>query len=421
MPLTATACRQLPAKEKAYKKGDQGGLYLLVQPSGSKHWHMSYRLDGKEKKLSFGPFHDDPQRGVTLAEARIKRDVAKKAINDGIDPGATKKAAKLDRATLKVTFGEKADDFLAKQKAEGLGEKSITRTERMIRYLKADFGDRAYDDVARQEFRPDLLAFLKKYEKAGTIETVHRLRSTAEQIFDYGDTKGTGINPARDMHKQLIRKNVTSRPALTEPTRAAKLFKTIAAPFPGARFDDVVGLGLRFVAYTAARPGEAGFIEWPEIDFNSALWTIPAHKVKMRNDPARKDDPHLVPLSKQALAILAKVRDLTGDRQYAFSCGQDEPISDNSLNKRLRLLKYDTATEQCAHGFRTIFSTLLNLETDDNDRQIWDADAIELQLSHVNSDSTRAIYNRTGPMSLIKQRARMMQHWADRIDGMISA
>jgi len=417
--LTATVCRQLPAKEKAYKKGDEGGLYILVQPTGSKHWHMSYRVDGKEKKLSFGPYHDDPERGVTLAEARVKRDVAKKAISQGIDPNAAKKAARLDRVAVEVTFGDKADDFLARQKAEGLGEKSITRTERMIRYLKAEFGDRPYADTARQEFRPELLAFLKKYEKTGKLETVHRLRSTTEQIFDYGDVQGTGINPARNLHKQLIKKKVKSRPALTDPAKAAKLFKTIAAPFPGARFDDVVGLGLRFVGYTAARPGEAGFLEWPEINFDSALWTIPPHKVKMRNDPERKDDPHFVPLSRQAVAILKQVKELTGERQYAFSCSKDEAISDNSLNTRLRLLGYNTKMEQCAHGFRSIFSTLLNLETDENDRQIWDNDAIELQLSHVNSDSTRAIYNRTGPASLIKQRARMMQHWADRVDGMI--
>jgi integrase len=417
--LTATVCRQLPAKDKPYKKGDQNGLYLLVQPSGSKHWHMSYRLDGKEKKLSFGPFHDDPQRGVTLAEARIKRDVAKKAISQGIDPNAVKKAAKLDRAT-RATFGDKADDFLAKQTAEGLGEKSITRTERMIRYLKADFGTRPYDEVARQEFRPELLAFLKKYEKAGKLETVHRLRSTAEQIFDYADAKGAGINPARNLNKQLIKKKPKSRPALVEPTKVAKLFKTISSPFPGARFDDVVGLGLRFVGYTAARPGEVAALEWPDINFTSAVWTIPPHKVKMRNDPQRKDDPHLVPLSQQAVAILRQVKELTGERQYAFSCGQDEAISENSLNKRLRLLRYDTKIEHCAHGFRSTFSTLMNLETDENDRQVWDNDAIELQLSHVNSDSTRAIYNRTGPMSLIKQRARMLQHWADRIDGMVA-
>ena len=414
--LTDTACRNAKPKDKPYKISDSGGLRLLVTPKGSKLWQLSYWFGDKQKGISFGPYPD-----ITLVDARDKREVAKQAIRSGVDPGVVKQDAKRESATVKATFGEKADDFLAKQKAEGLGEKSITRTERMIRYLKADFGARPYNDVARQEFRPELLAFLKKYEKAGTLETVHRLRSTAEQIFDYGDSHGAGINPARNLHKQLIKKKVKSRPALVDPVKVADLFKTISAPFPGARFDDVVGHGVRFVAYTAARPGEAGFLEWPEVNFDSALWTIPPHKVKMRNDPERKDDPHFVPLSRQAIAILRQLRELTGERQYAFSCSHDEAISDNSLNKRLRLLGYDTKTEHCAHGFRSTFSTLMNLETDENDRQVWDNDAIELQLSHVNSDSTRAIYNRTGPVSLIKQRARMMHHWADRIDGMVGA
>ena len=192
--------------------------------------------------------------------------------------------------------------------AEGLGKKSITRTERMIRYLKADFGNRSYEDVSRQEFRPELLAFLRKYETTGKLETVHRLRSTAEQIFDYGDARGASINPARILNKQLIKKKPKSRPALVDPNKVAELFSTISSPFPGARFDDVVGLALLFVGYTAARPGEVAALEWPEINFSSGMWTIPPLKVKMRNDPQRKDDPHFVPLSLQAAAILRQVK-----------------------------------------------------------------------------------------------------------------
>ena len=412
--LTDTACRNAKPKAKPYKISDSGGLRLLVTPKGSKLWQLSYWFGDRQKGISFGPYPE-----ITLIEARDKREAAKQAIRAGVDPGVVKQAAKRETAKVNATFGDKADDFLAKQTAEGLGEKSITRTERMIRYLKAEFGDRPYDETARQEFRPELLAFLKKYEKAGVLETVHRMRSTAEQIFDYGDSHGTGINPARNLHKQLIRKTVKARAALVDPVKAARLFKTIASPFPGARFDDVVGLALRFVGYTAARPGEVGQMEWPEVDLEAQQWTIPPHKVKMRNDPKRKDDPHFVPLSGQAVAILRQVKALTGERRYVFSCNQDAPLSDNTLNKRLQLLGFDTTEEQTSHGFRSIFSTMLNLETDENDRQIWDNDAIELQLSHVNSDSTRAIYNRTGPMSLIKQRARMMQHWADRVDGMV--
>jgi integrase len=412
--LTDTACRAAKPRAKAYKITDSGGLRLLVTPKGSKLWQLSYWFGDKQKGISFGPYPE-----TTLIEARAKREAAKQAIRTGVDPGAVKQAAKRENATLKATFGDKADDFMAKQMAEGLAKRSIARTERMIRYLKADFADRPYEDVAKQEFRPELLAFLKTYEKDGKLDTVHRLRATAEQIFDYADVKGAGINPARYLNRQLIKNKVKARPALTEPVQVVRLFKAIStAPADGF---DVVGLALRFVGYTAVRPGEAGALEWPEIDFTAALWTISAHKVKMRNDAKRKDDPHLVPLSRQSLALLRQVKRLSGARRYVFCSNRGEVISDNMLNRRLRKLGYDTKVQHCAHGFRSTFSTLLNLETDENDRQIWNGDAIELQLSHINSDSTRAIYNRTGPVSLIKQRVRFMQHWADRIDAMVNA
>jgi integrase len=363
-------------------------------------------LCGKQKKLSFGPY---PL--ITVSVARQRREAAKLSLSQGADPGILAQVAKRERAIVKATFGEKADDFLAKQKAEGLGEKSIVRTERMVRYLKAAFGKRPFDDVARQEFRPEFLAWLKKYEKTGKLETVGRLRSTAEQIFDYGDVAGTGINPARNLSKQLIKKTVVPRPALVDPVAACKLFKTIATPFPAARFGDVVGAAIRFLAYVAARPGEVLQAEWSEVDFDLARWTVPAEKMKM-------DHELIVPLARQTLRILGQIRELTGSRNYIFSGSRDKPLSDNTLNKRLRDLGYDTSEQQTGHGFRSVFSTLLNAEIDSDDRQIWDKDAVELQLAHLDRASTRAIYNRTGSLSLIGQRTRMMQHWADRVDTM---
>lgn len=404
--LTDTACRNLKPGAKPLKKSDGGGLYMLIQSSGSKHWYLAYRFGGRQKKLSFGPYPT-----VTLAAARDGRDAAKLALSQGNDPGVLKQVAKRERALVKTTFGEKADDFLAKQRAQGLGEDALVRTERMIRYLKAEFGSRPFGDVARQDFRPEFLAWLKKYEKTGKLETVGRLRSTAEQIIDYGDEAGTGVNPARNLSKQLIRKTVKPRPALVDPVAAGKLFKSIAAPFERARFHDVVGLGVRFLAYVATRPGEVLEVEWSEIDHDRARWTIPAKKMKM-------DHELIVPLSRQSIDILQQVRKITGDRDYVFSGSRDQPLSDNTLNKRLRNLGYDTSEQQTGHGFRSIFSTLLNAEIDDDDKQIWDKDAIELQLAHLDQASTRAIYNRTGSLSLISQRTRMMQHWADRVDEM---
>jgi integrase len=404
--LTDTACRNLKPEAKPLKKSDGGGLYLLIQPGGSKHWYLSYRFGGRQKKLSFGPYPV-----VTLDAARKGRDAAKLAISQGNDPGVLKQVAKRERAMVQATFGEKADDYLAKQRAEGLGEDALVRSERMVRYLKAEFGGRPFGDVARQEFRPEFLGWLKKYEKTGKLETVGRLRSTAEQIIDYGDAAGTGINPARNLSKQLIKKTVTPRPALVDPVAAGELFKAIALPFPRARHGDVVGLAVRFLAYVATRPGEVLEVEWSEVDFDLARWTIPASKMKMDNEL-------IVPLAYQSLDILRQVRELTGDRNYIFSGSRDKPLSDNTLNKRLRDLGYDTSEEQTGHGFRSIFSTLLNAEVDADDRQIWDKDAVELQLAHLDHASTRAIYNRTGSLSLIGQRTRMMQHWADRVDRM---
>jgi len=150
-------------------------------------------------------------------------------------------------------------------------------------------------------------------------------------------------------------------------------------------------------------------MEWSEVDFELSRWTIPAEKMKM-------DHELIVPLARQSLSILAKMRGLTGSRAYVFSGSRDQPLSDNTLNKRLRDLGYDTREQQTGHGFRSVFSTLLNAEIDGDDRQIWDKDAVELQLAHLDHASTRAIYNRTGSLSLIGQRTKMMQRWADRID-----
>lgn len=160
------------------------------------------------------------------------------------------------------------------------------------------------------------------------------------------------------------------------------------------------------------RPGELATAEWSEIDRENARWIVPAEKMKMDKD-------HVVPLSRQALAILQEMHKLTGHRRFVFSCNQDKPISDNTLNKRLRDLGYDTSRQHCAHGFRTTFSTLCNGECDRNENRMWDGDLIELQLAHLDESSVKAIYNRTGALSLIGARAKLLQHWADRIDSMV--
>ena len=167
-------------------------------------------------------------------------------------------------------------------------------------------------------------------------------------------------------------------------------------------------IALRFDALTIPRPGMVNEMEWSEVDWDAERWTIPAAKMKAGWD-------HVVPLSRQALAILSSVQKLTGHRRYAFSCSKDAPLSNNTLNKRLRLLGIDTKTDHCAHGFRTTFSTLSHHE-EIKDAKAWDGDVVELQLAHLDNSTVEGLYKKHGPLALIGSRTKLMQHWADRID-----
>jgi integrase len=402
--LTDKGCKNAPHKPKAYKLADAGSLYLFVTPT-AKLWRMAYRFGGKEKVLSFGAYGDPRNGGVSIAAARAERDNAKSLISQGIDPNQKKVEAKREQAAAK-TFGEWADAWLAKER-QLWDEKTMAGKGRYARYLKAEFGTMLMPAIKR----PDVLLYLKKLEQVGTLETRDRVRSTGEQICTYADVDGSDHNPFRNLGKQLMANVSEPRPALTASSDVATLFQTIAAEYPGARFGDVVGHAVRFIALTVVRPGEVAAAEWTEVDLDNARWTIPAEKMKMKHE-------HVVPLSRQALALLRQVQALTGHRRYAFSCSQDKPISDNTLNKRLRDLGYDTGEQHCAHGFRTTFSTLSNGECDRDGNKMWDGDLIELQLAHLDETSVKAIYNRTGPLSLIGARAKLLQHWADRIDTM---
>jgi integrase len=397
--LTDIECRNLKPQAKALKKSDAGGLYLLVKPSGSKHWYMGYRIGRRQKKLSFGPY---PL--VSLVGARDKRDAAKRLLADGIDPGVAKQEAKREQAAARA-FAKWADEWLEKERTQ-LDEKTMAGKERYVGYLKRKFGNRLIPGIKR----PDVILYLREFEKTGKLETRDRVRAAGEQICVYADVNGSDYNPFRNLRKQLVDNLSAPRPALTGPVEVATLFRTIAAPFDRARFGDLVGYAVRFIALTVVRPGEVANAEWTE--FANARWTIPAGKMKMKHE-------HVVPLSRQALAILNQVKTLTGGRRFVFSCSQDKPISDNTLNRRLRDLGFDTTEQHCAHGFRTTFSTLSNGECDRQENKMWDGDVIELQLAHLDESSVKAIYNRTGPLSLIGARTKLLQHWADRIDTML--
>src|SRR5262249_8572605 len=288
---------------------------------------------------------------------------------------------------------------------QGLCEaKSIEVLELRVGYVKDRFGKLCRQDIKR----PDVLAFMRSYEAEGKMETRDRVRSIGEQVCDYADVEGNGYNPFRNLHGQMIANISTPRPGVTELRDVTRVFKLISTPWTRARFSDVVGLALRFDALTIPRPGMVNEMEWCEVDWDTERWTIPAAKMKTGWD-------HVVPLSRQALTILRSVQQLPGHRRYAFSCSKDAPLSNNTLNKRLRLLGIDTKTDHCAHGFRTTFSTLSHHE-EIKDAKAWDGDVVELQLAHLDNSTVEGLYKKHGPLALIGSRTKLMQHWADRID-----
>ena len=412
--LTDTFCRAAQPRiadgvEKEAKYSDSGGLYLLVKPGGSKLWQMAYRFNGRQKTYSIGRYGKGDDGTFSLAQARRKRDDAKELLKKGNDPSLEKQLARHSQAAARP-FGKWIDEWLAAKKTEKIkrGKIVTVRSPRTVAlhelwagYLKVRFGKLDRKDIKR----PDVVAYLRSMT---TLETRDRIRGIGEDVCTYADLEGDSYNPFRDCKKQLTMNVSTPRPGVTEAEDVARIFSLISARRENAIFGDVVGDALRFDALTIPRPGMIHSMEWREIAWDAERWTIPAIKMKTGWD-------HVVPLSRQAIAILERVQKITGNRRYVFSCADDKPLSNRTLNARLRALGIDTKGEHCAHGFRTTFSTLCHHE-EHKEAKAWDSDVIELQLAHLESSTVKAIYMRHGPLALIGPRTTLMQHWADRID-----
>jgi Arm DNA-binding domain len=281
--LTDAKCRTTTVEDGKEKKISDGfGLYLLVKPNGSKLWHMAYRFNGRQKKLSFGVYGPDGQGKVSLAAARQKRDAAKTLIAQGIDPGVAKKEEKQEKAAARL-FSSWADEWLGAEE-KVCSERTMKGKRRFVRYLKNQFGSSTIRDITVEK----VVAYLKTVQDEGKLETRDRVRAAGEDICKFADLKRTGYNPFRDLGDFLMENISEPRPAIVEPIKAvAQLFQNIASPLNDARFGDLVGYGLRFLSLTAVRPGEVNNAEWVEIDWDKARWIIPGEKMKMDKDQCR--------------------------------------------------------------------------------------------------------------------------------------
>jgi integrase len=395
MPLSDIAIRAAKPGPKPIKLSDERGLFLLVQPSGGKLWRLKYRIAGKEKKLSLGRYPD-----VALKEARERCTEARKLIASGIDPSEQKRTERLD-ATLRAetTFKAVAEEYIEKSDREGRAAVTIGKARWLLSLLEPALGSRPVDEISPVE----LLGALKKVEAKGHLETARRMRSFASRVFRYAvATARAKADPAATLRGALVAPKVTHHSAILEAKGVGALLRAI----DGYDGQPMTQLALKLAPHVFVRPGELRQAEWEEIDLEAGVWKIAASKMKMRQ-------PHMVPLSRQAIAILQAAQALTGRHRYVFASlyPGKRPMSENTINAALRRLGY-SGDEMTAHGFRAMASTLLN------ESGKWNPDAIERALAHKAADGVRGAYHRGAHWA---ERVEMAQWWSDYLDTLRAA
>jgi integrase len=368
---------------------DDRGLYLEVHPSGSKLWRYKYRFMGKQMRLAIGRYPD-----VSLAEARRRRDDARRQLDDGIDPLAKRKRDKLVAVfNAANTFGEIAKEYIDKQVAQGQADATTQKANWLLEQLKPIW------DYPVVDIKPiDLLAALKRIEAKGKYETTRRCRSFAGRVFRYAVATGRGeSDPSAILRGALVVPKVKHHAAILDPKPMGELLRAIDA-YSGHK---ITRLAMQVSPHVMARPGELRMAEWSEFDIDNAVWKIPAERMKMRR-------PHQIPLSRQVLAYLEELFALTGPNGFVFPAFHTwrRPMSENTMNQAFRRMGYATG-EVTAHGLRTTASTLLN------ESGKWSPDAIERSLAHADANSIRGVYNRGRYWD---ERVSMHQWWSDHLD-----
>jgi len=409
MTLTDAEIRAAKPTEKPRKLFDGGGLYLLINPDGSRWWRVKYRYAGKEKLVSVGVYRPGKPGHVGAKEARDQLDAIKRQLREGIDPGAARKAAKDARADRAAgSFELIAREWFAKQAEGWAGSYSGKVLRRLEQYVFPKIGNKPIRDLKG----PDLLAALRPLEADGFVETAHRVNQYLGQIFRYAmATHRAEHDPTTALKGALQSSPDNHFASITEPKKVGELMRALR----GYEGFDVTRCALRLAPLVFVRPGELRGARWEEFAFDlvdppkgkkpqhpEPQWRIPAERMKM-------GEQHIVPLSRQAVAVLRELHAITGPAGYLFPSirSKARPMSENTINAALRGMGY-TKDQMTGHGFRHMASTLLH-------ERGYRSDWIERQLAHGDRNSVRARYNFA---EYLPERRRMMQEWADYLDGL---
>lgn len=387
MALTARQVETARPREKEYKLADERGLFLLVKPNGGRYWRMKYRVAGKEKKLSIGVYPD-----ISLAEARLKRDDARKILAEGGDPSEKKQ---LEKLTKKLTVENTFKALALEWHHHKLASWSESYAESVLEALEKDIFPHVGKRPVAEILPLEMLEVLRMIEKRGALEKMRKVRQYCNQIFRYAIATGRAtINPAAELTGTLTPPKTEHFPHLTVHELPEFLDKLAA--YHGS---PITRIATSLLLLTGVRTIELRAAEWSEFDFDNALWSIPEARMKMR----RK---HLVPLSDQVVAILRELQTLTGQYRLVFPgrCDINKPMSEASVNMVLKRIGYDKRAT--GHGFRHTLSTVLH-------EQGFNSAWIEMQLAHIDKNSIRGTYNHA---LYLDDRRVMMQWYADFID-----
>ena len=389
MALTNLEIQKAKAAKKPYKLADGGGLFLLVKTNGSKLWQQKYRYLGKERLLSHGPYPE-----VSLAAARHKREAARLSIENGGDPATEKKLARISAETqARTTFVLIAEEYL-----ESLSDRELAEsTMRKKRWYLLDLASPLHERPISEIKPPEILYLLKSIEKSGRRETAKKMRGALAAVFRLAIvTLRAEIDPTLAIKGALLPPKVTNRAAITDENLFGSLLRD---------FEDYTGYpilidAMKFQILTMTRPGEVRGAKKQEFDLDEKVWEIPAERMKMRRE-------HKKPLPQAALHLLIALRGQAKREDYIFpaTTNPERPMSENTMNYALHRLGFESDI-MTPHGFRSSASTLLN------ESNLWNPDAIEAELAHIDTKSVRSIYNRA---RYWEERIRMMDWWAQHI------